>query len=359
MIKAVASKSNHLMIFIVTMFLLLPVQASAGLPGDLNRDGTVSISEVQTAINAFLGLIPSDTAAPSTPANLTATAASSSAINLSWTASTDNAGVAGYKVFRGATLLTTATSATFADSGLAAGTSYSYTVSAFDAAGNDSAASLSATASTQAGSAPASSLVGSWYNADGPVVISFIDGSNYMLTHDGAPDAFGQRGIERGTYTFDQTTRAFAVTSLAVDTNGDWGLSDAGNLTLSSDGNSLLENGTAFATKIIKSTSNALVGGWYIPYPDAGQALGPVVITFIDDTNFMMAHDGSVTADPSGQPGMERGTYTWNQSTGVLTANVIADTNGEWGFSNSEPMIVSVDGNTLSAEGVVFSTRIQ
>ena len=89
MIKAVASKSNHLMIFIVTMFLLLPVQASAGLPGDLNRDGTVSISEVQTAINAFLGLIPSDTAAPSPPANLTATAASSSAINLSWTASTD------------------------------------------------------------------------------------------------------------------------------------------------------------------------------------------------------------------------------------------------------------------------------
>ena len=32
--------------------------ASYVLPGDLNRDGVVSISEVQTVINAFLGIIP-------------------------------------------------------------------------------------------------------------------------------------------------------------------------------------------------------------------------------------------------------------------------------------------------------------
>jgi len=39
---------------------------------------------------------PSDTTPPSTPTNLTAAAVSSSQINLSWTASTDNVGVTGY-----------------------------------------------------------------------------------------------------------------------------------------------------------------------------------------------------------------------------------------------------------------------
>ena len=42
-----------------------------------------------------------DTAAPSIPTGLTATAISSSQINLSWTASTDNVAVTGYQVFRG------------------------------------------------------------------------------------------------------------------------------------------------------------------------------------------------------------------------------------------------------------------
>src|SRR5581483_1647659 len=42
----------------------------------------------------------SDTTPPTAPSNLTATAASSSQINLSWTASTDNVGVTGYLVER-------------------------------------------------------------------------------------------------------------------------------------------------------------------------------------------------------------------------------------------------------------------
>src|SRR6185437_10541452 len=41
-----------------------------------------------------------DTQAPTTPTNLAASAASSSQINLSWTASTDNVGVMGYRIYR-------------------------------------------------------------------------------------------------------------------------------------------------------------------------------------------------------------------------------------------------------------------
>src|SRR5204863_3335628 len=91
-----------------------------------------------------------DTTAPSVPTNLSATAASSSQINLSWTASTDNVGVTGYKVFRGGAQIATVTGTTYQNTGLTAGTAYSYTVSAYDAAGNNSAQCAPASATTQA-----------------------------------------------------------------------------------------------------------------------------------------------------------------------------------------------------------------
>src|SRR5206468_8326460 len=51
--------------------------------------------------------VTSDTQAPTAPSNLAATATSSSSVALSWTASTDNVGVAGYRVSRNGTLVAT------------------------------------------------------------------------------------------------------------------------------------------------------------------------------------------------------------------------------------------------------------
>ncbi|MEK6941828.1 MAG: hypothetical protein AABW85_03155, partial [archaeon] len=91
-----------------------------------------------------------DANAPITPTGLAATASSSSQINLSWIASTDNVAVTGYKVFRNGSQVGTATTISYQDTGLSASTSYTYTVSAYDAAGNNSAQSSSASATTQA-----------------------------------------------------------------------------------------------------------------------------------------------------------------------------------------------------------------
>jgi len=86
---------------------------------------------------------PGDTSPPTAPTNLTATLTNISA-TLSWTASTDNVGVAGYQVRRnGTTLAGTITGTSFTDPGLAAGT-YTYTVVARDSAGNTSSPSTSA-----------------------------------------------------------------------------------------------------------------------------------------------------------------------------------------------------------------------
>ncbi|MGE5297872.1 MAG: fibronectin type III domain-containing protein, partial [Acidobacteriaceae bacterium] len=94
---------------------------------------------------------PPDTEAPSVPANLTAAAVSSSQIDLSWSASTDNKAVTGYKIFRNgsAAEIATVSGTTYQNTGLTPSTAYSYTVSAFDAAGNNSSKSTPAQATTQ------------------------------------------------------------------------------------------------------------------------------------------------------------------------------------------------------------------
>src|SRR6267154_214674 len=92
-----------------------------------------------------------DTIAPSTPTGASASAVSSSQINVSWSVSTDNVGVTGYRVFRDGTLLATLGAVTtYQNTGLTPSTSYSYKVQAIDAAGNASAQSAPASATTQA-----------------------------------------------------------------------------------------------------------------------------------------------------------------------------------------------------------------
>ncbi|GAA3107053.1 fibronectin type III domain-containing protein [Streptosporangium carneum] len=92
---------------------------------------------------------PTDPTPPSTPGNLRVTGTTSSSVSLAWDASTDNVGVTGYEVYRGTTLVTTVTGTSHTDSGLAASTSYTYTVRARDAAGNRSEPSAPVTGTTQ------------------------------------------------------------------------------------------------------------------------------------------------------------------------------------------------------------------
>jgi chitodextrinase len=93
-----------------------------------------------------------DTTAPTAPGGLAAANVTASSLTLSWTASTDNAGVSGYKVLRNGAQVGTSAGNNYADTGLAASTSYSYMVQAYDAAGNTSAASAALGVTTAAAS---------------------------------------------------------------------------------------------------------------------------------------------------------------------------------------------------------------
>lgn len=88
-----------------------------------------------------------DVVAPSAPSGLTASTSTNSVI-LSWTASTDNVGVVGYKIFRDNKEVGKSISTTYTDVNLVSNTSYTYTVKAFDAVGNSSSASQAYTVKT-------------------------------------------------------------------------------------------------------------------------------------------------------------------------------------------------------------------
>ena len=117
--------------------------------------GSAAVTAGNTTTKDF-NLTSTDTTAPTTPSGLTATAVSPSRIDLTWTASTDSggAGLAGYIIYRGCTEVGRTTDATFSNNGLAANTAYDYTVKAYDNAGNTSAASNSASATTMPGTVP-------------------------------------------------------------------------------------------------------------------------------------------------------------------------------------------------------------
>lgn len=93
-----------------------------------------------------------DVTPPSVPQYVTASSSSPTSANLSWAPSTDNIEVSGYNIDRNGSLVTTVTASTtsYADSGLAPQTSYTYTVSAYDEVDNTSGQSIPVTVTTPA-----------------------------------------------------------------------------------------------------------------------------------------------------------------------------------------------------------------
>jgi len=103
--------------------------------------GNVSIDSNAASVT------PTDTTAPTAP-TLTASNATTTTVDLSWTGATDNVAVTGYDVYKDGILLASVTGTTYQATGLTSGTTYSFTIRAKDAAGNISVDSNTATITT-------------------------------------------------------------------------------------------------------------------------------------------------------------------------------------------------------------------
>jgi acid phosphatase type 7 len=139
----------------VTSLVKAPGIVTVGLT--TTDSNLLSLASRETGTNApqlvlTTSAITTDTTAPSAPTGLRTTAVAQTEVDLAWTASADDVGVAGYSVYRDGTAIATVGGAptSYADQAALAGTPYVYTVDAFDAAGNRSARSSSLSVTTPA-----------------------------------------------------------------------------------------------------------------------------------------------------------------------------------------------------------------
>jgi len=100
------------------------------------------------SVTTYIGSTVGDSVPPSVPAGVGATALSDTLVRVAWTAATDDVAVAGTKVIRDGMEIGTTAGTSWLDHGLVGATIYSYTVLAFDLAGNESAESLPAHVTT-------------------------------------------------------------------------------------------------------------------------------------------------------------------------------------------------------------------
>ena len=98
-----------------------------------NRSARASIGAATSSCTP-----PADTTPPSVPQGMAFAGTLETSVSLVWLAATDNVGVAGYRLFRNGTAVATVTTLGYTYGGLACGTSYTFALEAFDAAGNAS-----------------------------------------------------------------------------------------------------------------------------------------------------------------------------------------------------------------------------
>ena len=102
------------------------------------------------------------------------------------------------------------------------------------------------------------------------------------------------------------------------------------------------------------------IGSWHFSDIDTN-----VVITFLDDTNYVVAQDIDENGEPLCSDGMESGTYTWSSATGEFSLTNVIDTTGDCGLTSMQGELysatVTVSDNILTLtddEGALPLTKV-
>ncbi|MGF1430627.1 cellulose binding domain-containing protein [Kitasatospora sp. LaBMicrA B282] len=153
--SSATSTGSHVTITSPSWATPLAPGASAPVVGmDISTTGT-QVAPANCLINNLpCNGVPVSSTPPTVPTGLAVSGTGPDTVSLSWNASTDSTGVSGYHVYEGSTVVATTTTTSATVTGLLAGSSHTFTVDAFDAAGNESAQSTAVTGVAGSGSTP-------------------------------------------------------------------------------------------------------------------------------------------------------------------------------------------------------------
>ncbi len=236
-----------------------------------------------------------DTQPPTAPGLSSAMANGPTEVDLTWTPSTDNVAVAGYQILRNSVPVASLSGAvlSYADRTATPATTYTYTIRAFDAAGNFSNPSAAKMVTTPAPPPPAGNcpgptngaFTGCYYNnltmTGNPALVRTDSQINFDWTY-GSPDpsiSAGNFSVRwQGNFTFAQGTYTFSV----VTSDG---------MRLYIDGNVVLDRWRDQATTLYR-TQQTLTAGTHL-----------ITVEYYDHTGWPTAHlawqNNSPVAAPS------------------------------------------------------------
>ncbi|MBJ6137061.1 hypothetical protein [Marinobacter litoralis] len=187
-------------------------------------------------------------------------------------------------------------------------------------------------------------LTGSWkfVEPNGNVnVLTFFNGDQYLIVHRDADDGDQQAGTgEYGTYAWDNTTGELTMTVLG-DSDRSGGLADVnetatwtmqlmnGGLELTSAGDN-----EQIVFEPIRNARDSLVGSWYLGEGEIDGQNAHNVLTILDDSNYVIAHNLNQEAYGSNSPigvSSEWGNYSFDGET-FAVSNVTVDLDGPGGL---------------------------
>ena len=182
-------------------------------------DAHANLSAQSNVVSVVTPATDDDTTVPSTPTNLTATAASSTQINLSWTASTDNVGVMGYNIYRNDALVASTTATSYNNVGLTPSTAYEFFVRAYDGEDNLSAQSNMVTISTPAADSEVDMIAPT---APANLTGTAVSPTQINLSWDASSDNVGVNGYNvymNRNWVNHATSTSYNITGLTASTS--------------------------------------------------------------------------------------------------------------------------------------------
>lgn len=251
-----------------------------------------------------------DTTPPSNVSGLVTTAAGSAQINLSWTAATDNVGVAGYNVYRcqgaGCTptvQVATPSGTTFNDTGLSASTAYVYCVRARDGAGNLSAAcSNTSGATTTAPDTQAPSVPTG-------LTLNVISGNQINLSWNASTDNVAVAGYNVLRCTGNSCTPTTQVYTPSGTTQSDTGLTGSTVYGYCVQARDAAPNTSACSTPTIYGLTPVFVGPTLTPTPTATSPGATVNVAFANIAS--PTNRDWIGLYPVGAPDTFNAAYPW------------------------------------------------